>query len=586
MKKEIQDLDEFIQKTNKVKQSKRAMGFSVKEDNGGFSTRKEIADNDISSSVRVTASAEKVETVQETEQCSETSKSEDKLQELLNSLESRLSEKYQKEIEDIKNQFAPVQSALAASEEKAKVLETALNQTKEELKEASAKASVLDDLKKFAGVSMASPQPLSIGGEGSPAMRNYEKLFNSAPSKIVATDSSVGAVTQKDLRLANDYWRKNKQEISDGVEAVLKNAGYLQGSGRVLNAATVPSDIPSIAFTHLSNYVRENTYEDLIHWQFANEAAAPGTPPSLNTAVPRYPYFARPTTVASRQLTTGTDLHSGAQNVTERNALITIEELGLGKDVNNQPVGLTSFTTAFSMANLEQIVNDNLGMDYQYYNDLRLWSLWFLTNSILYPGVGGSVISNSGTLTANDGIFTKQFFVNLRSQMKRQRIKPYQNGLYGFVFNPGGFAQFANDLQTQERILDENTTSKVSKMLQFASGTDLGGEVSGLKGIYNGFMLFEQNVYGVGATPGTDAGVTSVTVASTPTTFDTNFAFGANTIAKATSLPVEIRQDEVRDFGRRDRFVWYSHEGYGDLDVVADVNTGKELRVIQVRNKR
>jgi hypothetical protein len=260
--------------------------------------------------------------------------------------------------------------------------------------------------------------------------------------------------------------------------------------------------------------------------------------------------------------------------------------LGLGKDTNNLPVGLSSFVSAFSMADLEQIIMNNLGMDYQAYNDLRLWSLWFGTDTIVYPSQTGTVITNSANLTANDGITTKDFFINLRALMKIRQIKPYSNGCYGYVFNPGGFSQFLMSLSQSERYISRDDENLVSRVLQQAGSADNQGVVSGYRMTWNGFMMFEQNVYGVGATPGTDAGVTNVTVATVPTTFDSSFAFGANTIAKATALPVEMRQSEIIDYGRRKNFIWYSHEGYGALDVKDDSVTGSELRVIQVRNKR
>jgi hypothetical protein len=79
----------------------------------------------------------------------------------------------------------------------------------------------------------------------------------------------------------------------------------------------------------LSNFIRNNTYDDLIFAQFFNRSVSPGTPPNLNTAVPNYPYLARPTAINSRQLTPGTVIFDDSNPITERNILVTIEEWGL-----------------------------------------------------------------------------------------------------------------------------------------------------------------------------------------------------------------------------------------------------------------
>lgn len=490
-------------------------------------------------------------------------------------------------LQETQNKLNQVESKLISTQETLTETETKLNSSEEKIKDLEKDSKILSDLGKLNGSSITPEkqpmQPMEVLGEGSPEMRAFEKLFNSSPKKVV--ESSVGYSEQRDDRQALYYWKNNKEKISQGVEAILRDKGFLSG-GRITNAITSIGDIPSVAFTHLSNYIRENRYADLIHWQFANQNIVDSVSPGLNTAVPRYPYFARPTTIASRQLSELTPINGGSQNVQQINTQITIEELGLGKDANNLPVGLSSFVSAFSMADLEQIIMNNLGMDYQAYNDLRLWSLWFGTDTIVYPSFTGTVVTNPTNLTANDGIFNKDYFINLRALMKIRQIKPYSNGCYGFTFNPGGFSQFLMSLSNSERYINRDDENLVSRVLQQAGSADNQGVVSGYRMTWNGFMMFEQNIYGVGATPGTDPGVSSITVGSTPTIFDTNFAFGSNTIAKATALSVEMRQSEIIDYSRKKNFIWYSHEGYGALDVKDDVVTGSELRVIQVRNKR
>lgn len=47
---------------------------------------------------------------------------------------------------------------------------------------------------------------------------------------------------------------------------------------------------------------------------------------------------------------------------------------------------------------------------------------------------------------------------------------------------------------------------------------------------------------------------------------------------------MQIRRDSNDDFGRRNRYVWVSHEGFGYLDVDPAINASQQLRVVQVRH--
>ncbi len=492
---------------------------------------------------------------------------------------------------------AKVDDALAQAETDKLALQAKVDAAESKAAEAEAAKqeeiqarSRLEDTFKLMGSSTSgqkdaqTKQPLTIVGVGSPAMRDYEKLIASTP-KMMVRDNQGNPSLQSDQRGADQYWLKNRTQISDGVEAVMKDAGFLQGAGRSTDAATLPSDIPSIAFNHLATFVRQSHFEDLIHWQFANTAVAPGTPAGLNTAVARYPYAVRPTTVADRTLITGVDIGAGASAVNELSTLITMRELGLGANTST-PIGVWHFTSAFSMVDLESIVERNLAADYQAYKDVCLYSLWFTASLILYNSGDAVTADPTAIVAGKKGTFTRNFMIALRQYMKTNRIPTYRDGSYGFVFNPGGYGQYVQQLVAQERFVEPDQKDLVTNMLQTSTGAEFGGRVSGYKGTHDGFHMFEQNSYGVGA-PG-DTGTQTVTFGTGigAQTCDTNFAFGADTIAWATAEPVQVVKDEVTNFGRRDRYIWKSIEAEGELDVKFNATTGTQNRVIQVRNLR
>jgi len=426
---------------------------------------------------------------------------------------------------------------------------------------------------------------MTVLGDGSAEMRSFESLISKAP-KIRVESDRLGTAIQMDTRASDEYYRKNKIAIREGLEAVLRGKGFLQGgfSGSIdTQAMTLAADIPSIAFQYLSTFIRESHFSDLIHWQFANTAVELGRKPGLNIAVPRYPYMAKPTALVDRQLTPGTAIEPTTNPVNELSVTITLLELGLGKDATNAPLGFASFIQAYSLVNLESLIERNLGRDYQVTKDMFLYTRWFETDRVVYNN-GNNITTDPTTVVATSkGTLTDTFLINLRAYMKTLQIPTYMDGNYGMTVNPTALAQY---MITQNTKTIEPDYNIVTAMLSQSTGQDYGGVVSGYRGLWHGFHLFEQNTYGVGA-PG-DTGTQTVTFGTGigARTCDSNFAFGRDTIAWCTGMAPEVRMDEMADFGRRSRMIWISHENSGRLDVRNTTATGEQLRVIQFRNLR
>lgn len=574
----------------KVKASK-ARGFAAKESVAAAGTIR-ISDSVKAQSESITEEPPiEIESPKQTDSAPVVTLTPEQIQDLMSAAIKQAIEPIKSEVDAAKAErdaaLKAVESAAAEAEEakaKADAIAAEKQAVESQLEKAQKDAKVLSDLGKLMGGSVKESVPLTVLGEGSQESRQYVKMIENAPAKLVTFNGRQEI--QRDSRVADSYWRSNRKAIRDGVEAVLRDKGWFQGGNADTNAMTLVADIPSIAYNYLSTYIRQNRFPDLIHWQFANTAAAPGTPPRLNTAVPRYAYNTLPTAVADRVLTPGTAIDTGANNVSEAVALITILELGLGKNGSHPPLGVASFTSAFSMANLEMIIERNLGMDYQSYKDLKLYTEWFGTDTVVYNDAGVVTTAASDLTTGDMGTITRDYLLALRAYMKVLQIPTYSDGYYALVCNPESLAQYMGDLTVQERFVSPDQVDMVTRTLQASTGEDFGGQVSGYRGTHDGFHIFEQNRYGVGS-PG-DTGVNSVAVGGGlgSKTFLSNFAVGANTIAWATALPVEIRRDEVTDFGRRERMIWYSHEASGALDVKVDAGTGQELRVIEVRSLR
>jgi hypothetical protein len=172
--------------------------------------------------------------------------------------------------------------------------------------------------------------------------------------------------------------------------------------------------------------------------------------------------------------------------------------------------------------------------------------------------------------------------------MRTERIPTYSGGLFLLVLTPNQLKHLVADVEQNQRWVEPTTDQleTISRILRVDPGAEYGGPVSGFKGILDGFMIFEQNVHSVGD-PGTE-GVQSETLGAGvgARVTETCFAAGADTVCWATALPVEIIPDEVTDFRRRSRFIWYSHENAAALDVNAVPSTGQERRVIKINFTR
>jgi hypothetical protein len=501
------------------------------------------------------------------------------------------------ELETARQQNQAAAEATTAAEQKiAEVMASVekkdleLVEAQSALEKAQADAKTLEDLGKLIGKTemTATPVRVEVLGEGSAESRRYEQLLKNSNSVTVEYGDRFHR--QYDDRAAREYLHSNRQKVREGLEAVMKGAGFLQGAGGtvVTNAPTVVADILSASFQYLSESIRLSSDGDLIYRDFARFHPVPGTAPRLQGAVPRYPFLAGPTAIADRVLTPGTSIDPNSNPVTELNAPVTILELGLGKNSANAAIALTRFVQAFSMTDLEKIVQQNLGRDYQRTVDLIIRSIWFAANTVFYNN-RNELASLPADLTAGAiGTAKREFLRALFAYMRTERIPTYSGGLFLLVLTPNQLKHLVADVEQNQRWVEPTTDQleTISRILRVDPGAEYGGPVSGFKGILDGFMIFEQNVHSVGD-PGTE-GVQSETLGAGvgARVTETCFAAGADTVCWATALPVEIIPDEVTDFRRRSRFIWYSHENAAALDVNAVPSTGQERRVIKINFTR
>lgn len=473
---------------------------------------------------------------------------------------------------------AEVTQVQTQAEQRVGDIQAQVAQAQADLQAAQARSAQLEALWRPQGGGQVD---MTVRGEGSAEMRNYESLIGKAP-KARVEDSRFGTAVQMDTRAIDEYYRKNKIAIREGLEAVLRGKGFLQGGfGGVSDtqAMTLASDIPSIAFQYLSSFIRQSHFPDLVWNQFANQAVELGRKPGLNIAVPRYPYMARPTSLADRQLTPGTSITNEVNPVSELFATITLLELGLGKDAANAPLGFSTFINAYSLVNLESLIERNLGRDFAVTRDLFIVTRFMETDRVIYNAGNNITTDPLQVVPGGKGTLTDTFLINLRAHLKTLQVPTYSDNSYAMVCTPTQIAQY---MITQNTKNIEPDYDIVSTMLAQSTGQDFGGVVSGYRGLWHGFHLFEQNSYGVGA-PG-EMGTQTVTFGTGvgARTCDTALAFGRDAVCWCTGMAPEIRVSEITDYNRRSALIWTSHQNSGRLDV-RNTAAGEQLRVFNVR---
>jgi hypothetical protein len=130
-------------------------------------------------------------------------------------------------------------------------------------------------------------------------------------------------------------------------------------------------------------------------------------------------------------------------------------------------------------------------------------------------------------------------------------------------------------------------------MLQLKTRQEYMGKVNGYKGRVRGFHCFESTNISSGL-PGSP-GVQTETLGGTPVITRSSFAFGADALGMAESMPMEIRESDDTDFGRMRALIWKIHANATGLDVDPNrtllpnevaraVGSEEQLRVYEVRS--
>jgi len=512
---------------------------------------------------------------------------------------------HQQELESYK---ATLEALTAKTSEQIESIQSELKQTNTKLKDAKIAEKRMAEVFKLHGnpnpvVQAKTPALNVLTSTTSDRMVGAFAEFEAIKQKSVAVlkRSSLGnAYMMNDFREADKFAAENRDSLIKDLEAFAKKNGLLQGLNPspeiVKQASTQASDISGAFLDSLSSIIRTTHRARFVFWQFAQTEFNYLKGEGSNVLVPRVAYSAASSNPADWELSGSgsfVTLDNTLQQISSGTVPITLKEYGLGKPSTvNQPVSLPSFVLAYSMLDLMNLLERNLGQSYAYFEDLKIRSLYAGTSVKLYNNNSNVATAGSSvavSTTANpSGVLSKEFLIQLYAYMLGRQVESFADGCYALVLHPTAAAQFLNSLAGLYRIASKDEIEGMTSILNPGVVQPVNGSrVPGYIGTYYNFHIFQSNAFSVGIA-GTE-GVQTETIGATSNVLTrTSYAFGNAAVGRGVGTPFEIRKNEVTNYNRINSFIWRSEEGFAALDVdptgYSDSSTvPQQLRVFQIR---
>ncbi|MEW5857391.1 MAG: hypothetical protein AB1861_08420 [Cyanobacteriota bacterium] len=420
--------------------------------------------------------------------------------------------------------------------------------------------------------------------------REYRRILEdraATPGSSWVSPLSGEIFEQKDYREADRFMRQHRDQLRKGMEDFAKKNGLLRGKSSIAlsgDSATAKTDIPPAFLDYLSSMMRHSHSPKFIFHQFANKKLELGRGPGDTIQVPRVAYSETGTSPSDWELDPTVPIFNGAQPISATAAKITLKEYGMGKNATIRPIGVPEFIMATSLLDLEAALQRNIGHNYNEFQDLTIRSLWMATTRVVYNKKGSVVDSPASVLAGDGGTITVKFLNALYAYLCALQVPAYSNGKYGLELHSNALAQLKNSLAEKNQYMEKADYADITNIFNTATQSEL-EKISGYEGDVCNFMIFSSNAHslGVAGTPGAQ----TETVGGAAQVTRSSFAFGADTVAEATGMPMQLRRKNEDDYGRMNNYVWKSHQGFGYLDVDPALDSGtvtQQLRVVEVRS--
>jgi hypothetical protein len=389
------------------------------------------------------------------------------------------------------------------------------------------------------------------------------------------------------------FIKENMKMLIRDLESYGKQNGLFRGESSDMgtladtNAITTSSNLPGGFLETLSPIIRETHRPTRIFWQFPDTRLDFRKGNGTTIDIHRAALLPDITNPDDRKLSgpgTFVDIVTDSDNAQTGIVKATIEEWGRGKPgTNANPMAFSQFVQAFSMIEIMQIIDENLMVDYEQWEDLVIKRLWSPTSRVVYANGINLVTAATDVANAAAGRCSRDFLQALFEYMRLAKIPTYMDGCYGLALTTKSMTQLKRSLGDDFRFDTVTDLVALSNIFNLAEPGEV-GKVTGYQGKIENFHVFESNSFSSGAA-GTE-GVRSEAITGGNATTRTNFAFGRKTIGRGIAEPFLLVKDEITNFGRRERVTWLSWEGFCQLDVDPAGSTDpvpQQLRVLDVR---
>lgn len=512
----------------------------------------------------------------------------------------------------VSSAVSPIQERLVESERVNQELRTQLESTQSELTESKKSSNAINQLSQLLG-QRATPQQgqtvempgvnlnSSSNQEPTGIFKEFMQERDASGVKYVRSKRGGALIPSYDTSRIDRFVHDNKlydkrspgyRQLMADLTDIGKRHGLFQGRKSVteaeVKAATTAGNIPGGFLEVLSSIMRLSARPGLVMWQFCKTVHEFEQGYGELVDIPRAAYPTPPGSSNDRLLSgSGTFSRISDSNDSVQTGIVQLrlDEYGRGRE-GSPPIAIPTFVSSFSMIRLMDILERDLFWDYYHWEDLAIRELWMPTTQVFYNN--GDKLATSASAVATGGTATREFFSKLYTWAAEQRIVPLPDNSYGMVVPPRAVNQLKNDMDKYWQVPTESELMALTNMMLmgYPNGENL--KINGYVGHIDGIHLWTTNIFGTGGV-GTE-GVYQETDGTTgDSIFREGYLFGDSTIGRGIGgSGAQIIYDENRDFGRIDRAIWNSYEGFEALDVDPTgyndtQEVPQELRVARVR---
>lgn len=387
------------------------------------------------------------------------------------------------------------------------------------------------------------------------ALKEYHHIFEHTQKASFDGGSGTGMIESIDHRPIDQFVRQNRQALQQAMQ----NEGHKHGLFRA--AATTMVDIPASFSGYLSSIMRETPKWGKVWWQFLNPVIQLGVRAGDRIDVPRAGFLTRPTNSGAWDHPVGDPFSTTSQSLQNGYEKVTVNRYAMGKaGANNDPVSVDEFYFRHSILDLESRVQAVLGNNLAEFRELVTFEQYYATPIVKFFKKSTKVIVNlaSNLAAADDALLSYEGLVRLRAHMNGDLgVIPWADGCYVIVCHPNAVTDLELELTAMGKPVSRMDIEQVTNMIKMMN-TSIEDKISGYRFTVGGFHIFtHENI---------PPDPQFMRIVDNGRNFYTNIAFGPGAVCEAISMAPEIRNDEMKQFGTTNRFIWVSYGKYQAIE--------------------